>query len=79
MHRLAWFHSKTDGAAAGVNRLFYRRVSQWIRFVVTFPTIGLSEVVVENLEGFRVLVFHSSYDRRVALSGSFPRWLWEQL
>jgi hypothetical protein len=34
----------------GVNKLFYKRVAEWIRAVIIFPEIKLSETVCINTE-----------------------------
>ncbi len=44
----------------GVNKLFYTRVAQWIRAVIIFPTISLSEPVSINSESTKNLLFPSA-------------------
>ncbi len=34
----------------GINKLFYKRLAEWIRVVIIFPTIRLSEPVSINPE-----------------------------
>ncbi len=41
----------------GVNRFLYKRVTQWLRTVSTFPNIRLSEMSCPNPDSTKVLVF----------------------
>jgi hypothetical protein len=41
----------------GVNKLFYKRVAEWIRVVIIFPTIRLSEPVGIYEYSTKIFVF----------------------
>ena len=44
----------------GVNKLFYKRVAEWIRVVIIFPTIRLSEPASIYTESTKNFVFPSA-------------------
>jgi hypothetical protein len=54
------FSTKQMIQLQGVNKLFYTRVAQWMRVVIIFPTIRLSEPALINTEITENFVFPSA-------------------